>query len=119
MDRVLSIDVGTNTVLGAVGELGRGGLTIVSDEERIVGLGRGVDQSRTLRPDRIAAALGARLVPAFTASELRREYRQIARRIHPDRHPHATAAEHERLARQFSDATTAYRTLRATVEPTH
>lgn len=59
MERILSIDVGTNTVLGAVGELGPGGLAIVSDEERIVGLGRGVDRNRTLRPDRIAAALGA------------------------------------------------------------
>lgn len=79
---------------------------------------------RTLSPAQQRAfecltALGARLTPGFLAGELRREYRLLARRVHPDRHPHATPAEHERLARQFSDATTAYRTLRATVEPTH
>lgn len=79
---------------------------------------------RTLSPVQQRAlecltALGARLVPAFTASELRREYRQLARRVHPDRHPLATPAEHERLARQFADASAAYRTLLPLVQTTH
>lgn len=79
---------------------------------------------RTLSPVQQRAlecltALGARLVPAFTASELRREYRQLARRVHPDRHPHATPAERERLARDFGEATTAYRSLLALVQITH
>lgn len=79
---------------------------------------------RTLTPAQRRAfecltALGARLVPSFTAAELRRAYRQFALQVHPDRHPHATPAEHDSLARQFSDATTAYRALLATVEPTH
>ena len=59
MERVLAIDVGTNTVLGAVGERHGGALSILADEERIVGLGRGVDRDRRLRPDRIEAALEA------------------------------------------------------------
>ena len=64
-------------------------------------------------------ALGARLIPDFTAAELRREYRQLARRVHPDRHPHASAEEHARLSREFSDATDAYRLLLGVVEPRH
>jgi exopolyphosphatase/guanosine-5'-triphosphate,3'-diphosphate pyrophosphatase len=57
--RVLAIDVGTNTVLGAVGARREGELALLADEEHIVGLGRGVDEARALRPDRIAAALSA------------------------------------------------------------
>ena len=64
-------------------------------------------------------ALGARLVPDFTAAELRREYRQLARRVHPDRHPHASTEQHARLSREFSDATDAYRLLLGVVEPRH
>ncbi len=56
---MLAIDVGTNTVLGAVGARREGELALLADEEHIVGLGRGVDEARALRPDRIAAALSA------------------------------------------------------------
>jgi len=79
---------------------------------------------RTLTPVQQRAldglnALGAALTSGFTAHELRRAYRQLARRVHPDRHPHATAQERERLSRTFADATDNYRRLLALVEPRH
>ncbi|MGE3959629.1 MAG: hypothetical protein AB7H96_23135 [Vicinamibacterales bacterium] len=64
-------------------------------------------------------AAGAALHADFTAAELRRAYRALARRIHPDRHPHASHAQRTELSRQFADASGHYRTLLATVEPRH
>lgn len=58
-------------------------------------------------------ALGAVLAEGFTAAELRRQYRLLARRIHPDRHPHAAADERVRLSRAFAAATDSYRLLAA------
>ncbi len=57
--KVLAIDVGTNAVLGCVGELSEGRIALRYDEERIVGLGRGVDARGVLAADRIEAALEA------------------------------------------------------------
>lgn len=57
--RVLAIDVGTNTVLGCVGERVGDDVVIRYDEERIVGLGRGVDACQLLAGDRIDAAIEA------------------------------------------------------------
>lgn len=62
---------------------------------------------------------GAPLRPDFTAAELRRAYRHLARSIHPDRHPHATPSERERLTRAFADASDGYRRLLALVDPAH
>lgn len=61
---------------------------------------------------RLMVELGADLPPDFTDDELRRAFRALARRWHPDRHPGATPAEHARLARTFTAVMTAYRCLR-------
>lgn len=63
--------------------------------------------------------LGASLAANFTAAELRREYRQLAYRFHPDRHAEADMAERAALARSFAAATADYRLLRLVVEPRH
>jgi hypothetical protein len=54
-----------------------------------------------------AAGLGEEL----TAAGLRRAYRRLALRWHPDRHPHASAADRAHLATTFAEITAAYRTL--------
>jgi exopolyphosphatase/guanosine-5'-triphosphate,3'-diphosphate pyrophosphatase len=56
---VLAIDVGTNTVLGCVAERVNDAIALRYDEERIVGLGRGVDALGALAADRIEAAIDA------------------------------------------------------------
>ena len=57
--------------------------------------------------------LGADLGGSLSPSTLRRAFRQLAHRYHPDRHPGASAAEQDRLARVFVDATEHYRVLAA------
>lgn len=57
--------------------------------------------------------LGAILDENPTAADVRRAYRLLARRFHPDTHPHATAAEVARLSAQFMRATADYRVLSA------
>lgn len=52
---------------------------------------------------------------APTADALRRAYRALAHRYHPDRHPASSPAERERLARLFAEATEHYRRLSARV----
>ena len=63
--------------------------------------------------------LGARVPSGFTADELRREYRQLALRFHPDRHADRSALEREQRARNFAEAADLYRCLGAVVEPRH
>jgi hypothetical protein len=63
--------------------------------------------------------LGARVPAGFTAEELRRAYRQLALRFHPDRHADHAALEREQRARNFAEAADLYRCLRAVVEPRH
>jgi hypothetical protein len=46
---------------------------------------------------------------AATLDALRRAYRTLARRYHPDRHQGRGPAERERLARLFAEATSRYR----------
>jgi hypothetical protein len=75
-----------------------------------------VGSSRPLSPMQQRAldemlALGARLHGDFTASELRRAFKMLAREYHPDRHPHTTAEEQERLAALFADLAEYYRCL--------
>ncbi|MGB3543296.1 exopolyphosphatase, partial [Rubrivirga sp.] len=62
--RVCAIDVGTNTVMSVVADVGDGVLEVVADEERFARLGQGVDANRRLADeamdrvvDRLAGAL--------------------------------------------------------------
>ena len=50
-----------------------------------------------------------------TPDELKRAYRKLARDLHPDLHPHATAEERAALSQRFSAVTTAYNELRSRV----
>ena len=61
-------------------------------------------------------ALGAQLTPGFTDRELRRAYRAIAQRVHPDRQHDCGEAERARRARLFVAATAHYRHLLALVD---
>ena len=63
--------------------------------------------------------LGAVLTADFTVVELRREYRRLVRRVHPDSHPGASRTETERLSRQFASATDSYQRLLASAESRH
>jgi curved DNA-binding protein CbpA len=56
-------------------------------------------------------ALGAPLSPAFTADELRRAFRTLARAYHPDRHGDRGAHEQARFGELFTRARAAYETL--------
>jgi hypothetical protein len=72
--------------------------------------------SRSLNPRQQRAvdamtALGARLDGDFTAAELRRAFRRLAREYHPDRHPDSTPSETARLSRLFADLSDHYRCL--------
>jgi DnaJ-class molecular chaperone len=57
--------------------------------------------------------LGAGLDETVSPETLRRAFRRLARRYHPDRHPESSGAESARLARLFADATEHYRLLAA------
>lgn len=61
-------------------------------------------------------ALGAGLDECLSPSTLRRAYRRLARRYHPDRHPGSGAAEQQRLARAFAEATEHYRVLKSALQ---
>ena len=63
--------------------------------------------------------LGAALTADFTVVELRREYRRLVRRVHPDSHPGSSRMEAERLSRQFAAATDSYQRLLASAESRH
>jgi DnaJ domain len=63
--------------------------------------------------------LGATLTEWFTDEELRREYRKVALRYHPDRHARASELERSRLSDAFRAATDAYRCLRAAGDVRH
>src|SRR5690554_1224289 len=60
--RIATVDVGTNTALLLVGDVGGGRLVSVYEEDRYVRLGQGVDAHRRLAPeamDRVVDALAA------------------------------------------------------------
>jgi hypothetical protein len=56
-------------------------------------------------------ALGARLEPDFSVADLRRAFRHLARRCHPDARFDAGPAERARLTRLFAAMQDAYRCL--------
>jgi hypothetical protein len=51
------------------------------------------------------------LAPGADVASVKRAYRHLARTLHPDLHPDATADERRVLATRFSEVTAAYRTL--------
>jgi hypothetical protein len=60
--------------------------------------------------------LGADLGESLSLSTLRRAFRKLARRYHPDRHPGSSTAEQKRMARAFVEATDHYRILAAALD---
>jgi hypothetical protein len=75
-------------------------------------------RARTER-ERLALAsfrqLGAGLGPEPTAEELKRAFRDLARRYHPDVHPTLSARERRPLETRFAAVVNAYRTLMPTI----
>jgi hypothetical protein len=69
--------------------------------------------ARDLRSLAALNALGANLGEDLSMIALRRAFRQLARLYHPDGHPGSGAAELQRLARLFAEATEHYRVLTA------
>ena len=63
-------------------------------------------------------ALGAGLDDTLTLNTLRRAFRQLAHRYHPDRHQGCSVAEQGQLARTLAEATEHYRVLVAAFRPT-
>lgn len=63
--------------------------------------------------------LGADLTDDFSAEDLRREYRRLARRYHPDGYGDCSALEQAQRARSFVEAAEDYRCLREVVETRH
>jgi len=61
--------------------------------------------------DVLRASGAPNLDDSFTAVELRRAYRGLALRWHPDRHAHASPSDRARLAGTFARVTDAYRLL--------
>lgn len=53
------------------------------------------------------------LGPEADLAAIKRAYRDLARRLHPDLHPEASEAERRHLALRFAEVTDAYRTLSA------
>jgi len=60
--------------------------------------------------------LGADLGDSPSFGALRRAFKRLARRYHPDRHPGASPAEQAHLARLFVDVTEHYRVLVAVIK---
>jgi hypothetical protein len=75
--------------------------TLTADEQRALG---------------VLNSLGADLTGTPSSSDLRRAYRRLARRYHPDRHPGSSHAEQVRLSRLFAELTDGYRVLAAALD---
>ena len=61
--------------------------------------------------DVLRAAGAADLEDDFLAAELKRAFRRLARRAHPDMHPGVTDHESRRLIARFREIHEAYQTL--------
>ncbi len=72
--------------------------------------GRTLSPRQQIALDRLVA-LGADMDVGFTSADLRREFRILARRYHPDCHAQRTSADKARLTRLFVDLHRAYRIL--------
>ncbi len=59
MTRIATIDVGTNTALLLIADVGDGRLEIVREVDRYVRLGQGVDANRRLAPEAVARVVAA------------------------------------------------------------
>ncbi len=64
-------------------------------------------------------ALGGRLSGDFTAGDLLREYRRLAKCYHPDRHGAASDGDRDQMARRFSEVSGSYRCLCALIDARH
>jgi DnaJ-domain-containing protein 1 len=75
--------------------------------------GRRRARERTPRPAAIGrSAWGVLGLPVGAdAAEVKRAYRQLARSVHPDVHPHASEAERRALQAKFSEINEAFRLL--------
>ena len=62
--------------------------------------------------------LGAGLDDRVSSEDVRRAFRRLAHRYHPDRHPGSSRAEQERLSRLFAEMTDHYRLLAAALDTT-
>jgi len=62
-------------------------------------------------PSQLTSRERQTLDDARTPDALRRAYRKLAHRYHPDRHPASSPAERARLASLFAEATDHYRLL--------
>jgi preprotein translocase subunit Sec63 len=63
--------------------------------------------------------LGARIAADFTNDELRRAFRGLALRYHPDRHPTTDDGEKARLSGLFAQACDAYEHLKSVPQTLH
>ena len=70
MTRIATIDVGTNTALLLVADVGEGRLEIVREADRYVRLGQGVDANRRLAPEAVARVVAALTDYKAVADEL-------------------------------------------------
>jgi hypothetical protein len=77
-------------------------------KERAAPSGR---DERSQREPRVRALQTLGLSEAATPLEIQRAFRTLARKLHPDSHPRATAGQRIELLRQFSQLSAAYHQL--------
>lgn len=68
---------------------------------------------------RLALETSSIATTEFSLAELRSAFRQLAREHHPDRHPHASAAETAQWSGSFAEVQRRYRRLAAELAARH